>query len=273
MLKRRVATACVLIAVLFSVLFLMPYQAFVVADVFVFTVAAWEWSNLAGMVVMWQRIIYTFLFAVILFFLARLLMFDSTWAAPLLLLALAGWGLALSLLLHYPESAGWYRQSIMLAVGFWLLLPPALGLIILQGKSAGSSLILLLIAVVAVSDIGAYFCGRRFGKRKLAINVSPGKTWEGFWGGLGASFVFALIVGFLTHLVFSEFFLLVLVVICTAAVSVLGDLFESMVKRQRGVKDSGQLLPGHGGVLDRIDGWTAAVPFFTLCYLASGRLF
>lgn len=142
----------------------------------------------------------------------------------------------------------------------------------LQRMPAGAELILVLIAVIAVSDIGGYFFGRRFGRSKLAIEISPGKTWEGFWGGMCASFVFAILLGFFGGLEAVKFIKLCAVLVSTAAISVLGDLFESMIKRARGVKDSGQLLPGHGGVLDRIDGWTAAVPFFVLCYLVMGRL-
>ncbi|HQQ63786.1 MAG TPA: phosphatidate cytidylyltransferase [Pseudomonadales bacterium] len=272
MLKSRVITACVLIAILFSILFLMPYQGFVVADLVVFTLAAWEWSNLAGSLPLWQRVVYAVFFPIVLFPLSGLVGAASVWFLPVLFLVVLGWGIALLMLWRYPDHVGWYRTDLMLGIGVWLLLPAAVGLLVLHRMASGSSLILLLVAVIAVSDIGAYFCGRRFGRHKLAVRISPGKTWEGFWGGICSSLVLAVLVGFFSRIPSLDFFLFCIVLVGTAAVSVVGDLFESMVKRERGVKDSGQLLPGHGGVLDRIDGWTAAVPFFTLCYLVTGRL-
>ena len=271
MLKQRVATASFLLALLLVVLFLLPRQGFVVAVTAVFALAAWEWCNLTGFAQQWQRVAYAVFFAVLLFVLSQANVSEAHWVQPALGLTAAGWGLALVALWRYPQHVEWHQQVVMLLMGLWLLLPPAFGLMVLHEGARGSWLILLVIAVIAVSDIGAYLCGRRFGKRKLAVHVSPGKTWEGFWGGMAASSVFALLAACVLHLSLSAFVLFVLAQVLTAAVSVLGDLFESMIKRERGVKDSSQLLPGHGGVLDRIDGWTAAVPFFTLCYLVSGR--
>jgi phosphatidate cytidylyltransferase len=125
----------------------------------------------------------------------------------------------------------------------------------------------LVIAVIAAADIGAYFSGRRFGRRKLAAQVSPNKTWEGFWGGTLANAVFALVLALVMQCNLLQTLGLIAAMVLVSCASVLGDLFESMMKRERGIKDSSHLLPGHGGVLDRLDGWTAAVPVFTALYL------
>ncbi|RYZ95959.1 MAG: hypothetical protein EOO68_17675 [Moraxellaceae bacterium] len=118
-----------------------------------------------------------------------------------------------------------------------------------------------------MSNIGGYFSGRRFGKHKLAPSVSPGKTLEGFAGGLLSNLI---LVGMIAYLTGNNVWLLLAIVVPTSLFSVLGDLLESMVKRYAGVKDSGVILPGHGGILDRVDSVTAAAPVFALALLASG---
>ena len=151
----------------------------------------------------------------------------------------------------------------MWGIGLVLLVPSWQGLVYLQGLENGPWWVLYAMSLVWAADTGAYFAGRSFGKRKLAPAVSPGKTLEGLYGGIAATSLLALavaafspaaqkmgVVGFL------------LVSVMAVLASVLGDLFESMAKRHRGIKDSSQLLPGHGGVLDRIDSITAAVPVF-----------
>jgi phosphatidate cytidylyltransferase len=151
-----------------------------------------------------------------------------------------------------------------------VLLPAWLGLVYLFSREQGLYFVLVLIVLVAAADIGAYFAGRQWGQHKLAIKVSPGKTWEGFFGGLSASvacvFAMWLMVGD------PRFPLAVCLVIglLTSLSSVVGDLLESMVKRHAGEKDSGTILPGHGGILDRIDGITAASPVFSLGLLLAG---
>jgi phosphatidate cytidylyltransferase len=123
-------------------------------------------------------------------------------------------------------------------------------------------MLLIAIAVVALADIGGYVAGNIWGKHKLAPRVSPGKTWEGFAGAMVFQLLFIVgLMSLLPHLVAKDLFILIIPV---ALYSILGDLFESMLKRHRGVKDSGQLLPGHGGLLDRIDGFMAALPLFAL---------
>jgi phosphatidate cytidylyltransferase len=128
-----------------------------------------------------------------------------------------------------------------------------------------------VMALVAAADIGAYFAGRAFGRHKLAPSISPGKTWEGVAGGLVAVAIYAVVIGAMTgKLAGSGWLMLIAAAFLLVAVSILGDLFESMIKRQAGMKDSSQLLPGHGGILDRIDSLTAALPLAVLATLGAG---
>ncbi len=274
MLKERVITACVLALGLAVVLLALPYRGFVFVVSLVFTLAAWEWANLAGLTLPWQRFVYASALAALFWGLGIVdWQQASGWAIAVLSVSVLCWLLALHAVWRYPDQlvTGFSRQCLLLLAGVWLLFPAWLGLVLLQPAAAGSGLIWLVITSIAAADIGAYFAGRRFGRRKLAVHVSPGKTWEGFWGGALASALFAVVVAVVLDLSALRFVGFVMVMALTSAASVLGDLFESMVKRERGIKDSSHLLPGHGGVLDRIDGWTAAVPLFTLCYLLVGH--
>jgi phosphatidate cytidylyltransferase len=147
-----------------------------------------------------------------------------------------------------------------------VLVPTWIALIYVRLQPSGAYLVLLLMLVVALADSGGYFAGRRFGKHKLAPAVSPGKTWEGFAGGLLANLALATGLALALHL---NWLLVICVIVPTSLISVLGDLLESMVKRHAGVKDSGAILPGHGGILDRVDGITAGAPVFALALLVS----
>ena len=270
MLRQRVITACALVALLAVILLALPYAGFAVAVSLVFVLAAWEWARLAGFSSHGLRMAYATAMAALLALLWAAGLPQSTAVLPLLTAAVAGWLLALYALWRYPAKTGWIQRGWLAALGVWLLVPAWLGLLVLQPRAAHSGLIWLVLGGIACADIGAYFSGRRFGRRKLAIHVSPSKTWEGFWGGAAASALLgALVAGWLdlSPLRFAGF---VLAMMLLAAASVLGDLFESMLKRARGIKDSSHLLPGHGGVLDRIDGWTAAVPLFALSALLAG---
>jgi phosphatidate cytidylyltransferase len=133
--------------------------------------------------------------------------------------------------------------------------------------SAGSWTLLFVMSLVWVADTGAYFTGRAFGARKLLPSVSPNKTIEGLFGGVGAASVLAVIVTIKTHTSMHQSFAIIASSILAVLASVLGDLTESLFKRVAGIKDSGSLLPGHGGILDRIDSLTAALPVFVISYL------
>ena len=273
-LKLRVVTALVLAALFLSCLFLLPWGGFV-AFVFLFTlVGAWEWANLAGFESMPQRFAFSLLTAILMLLIAWCAgVFDGGIAPSimryLLLIAVAWWAVALLWVQGYPASAVLWKFRVVKAVMGWVVLIPCwLALCYLHQSEKGALLILLLMATVIAADTGAYFTGKAFGRHKLLFEVSPGKSWEGFWGGLAVCCLLALIVNFYND--FKQWEALFFVIFFTALGSVLGDLLESMVKRNRNVKDSGSVLPGHGGVLDRIDSVTAAAPIFTLGIILSG---
>jgi len=271
-LKERIITACMLAVGLSVALLALPYTGFVLVVSIVFVVAAWEWANMAGLQLPWQRFSYAGFFGLLLFGLIQTdVLSRAGWMVAVLSMSLSGWLLVLIAVCSYPGNKFWNRVGILALAGVWLLVPAWLGLLWLQPLVVHSGLIWLVIAVIATADIGAYFSGMRFGRRKLAIDVSPGKTWEGFWGGALANAVLAMLIASFLGLQFAQFIGFVFAMVLVAAISVLGDLFESMIKRERGIKDSSQLLPGHGGVMDRIDGWTAAVPLFSLFYMLCVR--
>jgi len=149
-----------------------------------------------------------------------------------------------------------------LAMGLWVLLPTWVGFSVL--RESGAAWLLFVLLLVWGADIGAYFVGRALGRHKLAPRVSPGKTWEGVAGGLMVTALLAIVFASWQSLGVAGGLMLMLATAVVTLVSVLGDLLESMLKRHRGIKDSSQLLPGHGGVLDRVDSLTAAVPLFAL---------
>lgn len=276
MLKQRVITAVILTIIFLAALFGLPagYFSFFIGAVVL--IGAWEWANLSGFGALWQRLSFSALILALLLAVAFHLGFKGE-ASPhfnldvirnLLIAGCLWWAFALLLVQGYPSSAIlWGHQWSRLLMGICVLIPTWVALVYIRQQENGAWLVLLLILVVALADIGGYFTGRRFGKHKLALAVSPGKTWEGFMGGLVANLVLAAV---LASLVGVSLPLMMAVIIPTSLVSVLGDLLESMVKRHAGVKDSGTILPGHGGVLDRVDGITAGAPVFALALLASG---
>jgi len=261
MLKQRIITALLMLPVALGGFFLLEGGAFALFIAAVIGVAAWEWAQLAGLEEQPMRLGYAGFVAALL-----LLLFNNQQLAGLLmLLAMLWWGLATVLVLTFPASSRhWSGVPARLLIGLLILLPAWQGLLLLKQWPHGNALILAVMVMVWGADIGAYFAGRAFGKRKLAPEVSPGKSWEGVYGGLLATVVIALAVGVYCQWESRELVLAVLATLLVVSISVVGDLTESMFKRHAGIKDSSNLLPGHGGVLDRIDSLTAAVPLFTV---------
>jgi phosphatidate cytidylyltransferase len=176
------------------------------------------------------------------------------------------WAVSLLWVMSYPGSAALWGSVVGRALmGFFIIVPALLAVVWLRLQPQGQLLLLFLFLLVAAADVGAYFAGKAFGKAKLAPKVSPGKSWAGVWGGLIAAVAIAVFAN-INWPGGMSIALLPFSVLCALAalVSVLGDLTESMVKRHAGVKDSGKILPGHGGIMDRIDGHSAAFPIFAL---------
>jgi phosphatidate cytidylyltransferase len=257
-LMQRIVTAIVLLAVLLTVFFVLPRPAALgVLGLFII-VAAWEWSGFLALDTFFRRAVYVVLIVA--------LMALSIWifpqrmsVLPLLLVGLLWWFCAFVLVLRYPIVIG---RDLGAICGVLVIIPAWAALVILlEAGDDGPKYVLLVLSIVWAADIGAYFFGRRFGRTKLAPSLSPGKTWEGVIGGLFMAVGAALAGAWWLEL--SVVFLLPMA-LSVAAISVVGDLTVSMFKRNAGLKDSGSLFPGHGGVLDRIDSVTAAVPLFAL---------
>jgi phosphatidate cytidylyltransferase len=266
MLKQRLLTAIVLVALVLGVIIWLPPQWFLACMAAVILQGAWEWTRLAGIINVKARLAYV---ALVLAALPLLYIQDESQRRLLLVAGCLWWVYAYFLVRRYPALGALWQTSWLPGVaGLLVLLPGWSALISLRSSGEHVALILLLLGMVAAADIGAYFSGRAFGRHKLAPLVSPNKTWEGFAGGMFCSCLVALGFVLSTDMGSSPSPVLLLKVLAAAlsvaVVSVVGDLFESMVKRMAGVKDSGSLLPGHGGVLDRIDSITAALPLFTI---------
>lgn len=275
MLKQRVVTAIVIAVVFFSALFFSSPYSFSLMTAVVVVYAAWEWSNLAGFSRKLIRLFYALSLAVLLIVSGYVLglsdssTLDLVVGKTLMSWLVPWWAIALLWVQGYPSSALLWGSSWARAlIGYLVLVPAWLAMVILIHANQGEWLIMIVVLIVAFADIGAYFSGRAFGKHKLATNVSPKKTWEGLVGGVVANLIFVAVL--LVTLNVDHWPILLGLVMITVLASVLGDLLESMVKRHRGIKDSGNILPGHGGILDRLDSLTAALPVFTLVYLFSG---
>jgi phosphatidate cytidylyltransferase len=261
MLKQRIITALILLPIALCGFFLLEGTGFALFIGLVVTLGAWEWARLAGFTAQPIRIAYA---AVVAFMLV--IMHILPGLAPWVLGAsVLWWGVATYLVLTYPRSSEhWASAACKLVIGMLILLPAWQGLVQIKQEPLGNWLIMAVMVLVWGADIGAYFSGRAFGKRKLAPQVSPGKSWEGVYGGLLLSLVLAAIVGVARDWSFVQILMGLIGAAVIVFISVVGDLTESMFKRQSGIKDSSNLLPGHGGVLDRIDSLTAAIPVFAV---------
>lgn len=272
MLKQRLVTAFVLIGLVIGILFFAPGWAFNLLLMAVLVLSAWEWGRMSGLRSRRAQLVYPQVVLVVVIGCQWLIQQGlMTWVQPFGV-ATVWWLIALLMVMTYPASGAFWRNPAFTAfIGILVLAPGVLALEFLRAQAEGQWLVLLVLTLVGLADSGAYFVGRAFGKHKLAPAVSPGKTWEGVAGGLATAALLAVAVSLISGKVP---LLTCLVVLLPAALfSVLGDLFESMVKRQRGIKDSSQLLPGHGGFMDRIDGLTAAAPVFALGILLTGWTF
>lgn len=274
MLKQRIVTAIVLAIVFLGALFALDPGWFSLLAALVILLAAFEWSRLSGLRSVPEHLAYCAFVAAAMSGIAVTLglvfssAIDMERLKPLLLAGCLWWAIALLMVQGYPSSALlWGSKPVRLIMGMLVLLPAWVSLSWMINQDIGHWLIIVVIITVACADIGAYFTGHTFGRRKLAPEVSPGKTVEGFAGGV---VLVLLVISMVITLSPSQHHLWwqwIVIEIFTVLASVLGDLVESMVKRHQGVKDSGRILPGHGGILDRIDSLTAALPVFTLLYI------
>lgn len=283
MLKQRLITALVLIPFALYCVFAVSLEAFSWAILALITVGAWEWAPLMGLRRLASKLAYTASVAVILTVLIMVVPVDTIWLNgqlqpiyyAIVLAGLGWWVVATLLTLKYPNSRRlWARtRSIVGLFGYLTLIPAWVGLLAVRSLNYsdnslyGGFALLFVLLLVWAADVGAFFAGVRYGRNKLMPAVSPGKTMEGLIGGIALAFVVMMVVSHWVKVPAEQFNGYYLTGLVTVVASVFGDLSESMFKRCAGVKDSGSLLPGHGGVLDRIDSLTAALPVFTVAYL------
>lgn len=267
MLKVRIITGLILGAILLLGLFMLPRLWAVTAFGAVFSLAAWEWAGFGALTAPAARALYT-VFMVAVFWASWRWTIQTPHLILLLAAACAWWVIAALWLSLAPQL---HRPVLVLLCGVVVLAPAfaALARMVasVDGFAPGPQIVLWLVMMVCAADIGAYFAGRRFGRRKLAPRVSPGKTWEGAIGGL----IMVCSVAWAGAAYFSLPGNLAVAFGCGVGIfSIIGDLTESMFKRAAALKDSGTLLPGHGGLLDRLDSVTAAAPLYALGLFGSG---
>lgn len=270
MLIQRLLAAIVLIPLVIICLFFLPLTAFVAVMVVIFALSAWEWTQFLRLTSRNNKVSFTCILtilAVAIYYLStitdQILIFKSV-----LYISLIWWIVALLLVISYPKTTTlWQNNVIKSLFACCTLIPFFIGMIQLRqihysyDTYHGAFWLLYVLILVWATDSGAYFAGRALGKHKLAPKVSPGKTLEGLIGGVSLSLIITVIV-YASNYFAVSFSHLVISSIVAILVSVLGDLTESMFKREANIKDSGHLIPGHGGILDRIDSLTAAIPVF-----------
>jgi len=273
MLRQRVLTALLLAPLVILLILLLPTGIFACLSAAAFLAAAWEWTRLAGMKSRVNRGVMLGFAAVL--FVALWLLRTYAWLWPALMVAGVAWWLLVCVWLrHFAFAAAPTpeNRNLKLLAGAFVVFPAWVAAVSIHGSHQPHGHVWTFLAMLLVwaADTGAYFAGRFFGKRKLAPQISPGKTWAGVYGAFVTSALVLGVGGWLLGVRDARLFGLIVVTVVTVASSIVGDLLESLMKRHANVKDSGALFPGHGGLLDRLDSVFAALPVFALGKLLLG---
>ncbi|UPQ88557.1 phosphatidate cytidylyltransferase [Vibrio sinaloensis] len=277
-MKQRIITALILAPLVIVGIFKLSLPLFIVAIAAVTMIGFWEWTQFVSASSRLLALIPTVAVGAASLWLVPFDAFSLNQVQQPHLIVLAigclWWLAASGLAITYPKSSSLWQSSQWLRHGFGILtlLPFFWSVILLRAEGIdndayhGARLVLYVCLIVWAADSGAYFAGKSLGKHKMAPHVSPNKTIEGLVGGM----ITALVIGWVTaqwfDIQFSSYWAMVVITLATVVISVLGDLVESMFKRVAGIKDSSNIIPGHGGVLDRIDSLTAAFPVFAFLY-------
>jgi len=271
MLLQRTLTALLLAPLVILIILFSPAALFAAVAAGAFLAALWEWTQLSGLKSASWRVAGMVAGAVLF---ALLWCTRFTALTPLILAAgVAWWLLACLWLRHFAFGAAPTRENFLLKllVGVFVIFPAWVAIVSVHERAPhGHGWTLLALLIVWAADIGAYFSGRAFGKRKLAPQISPGKTWAGAYGALVAGVLVTTIGGWILDVRGAQLLGLALLAVVTVSVSIVGDLIESLMKRHAQVKDSGTLFPGHGGLMDRMDSVFAALPVFAAGLLLLG---
>ena len=280
MLKQRIITAIILALIFITAtVFLSPFSYSLFVTIVVLA-ASWEWCAFIGLAKQVAKVSYLAtlgsMIIALYFFLGIVpesLVINSHRAGIILGLGILFWVLTFFMLKGYPSNSDlWNNNSKIALMGLMALIPTWVGIVQIKYLNPQGFLLLGMVVMVAAADIGAYFVGKRIGKNRLAPSLSPNKTWEGVLGGFAACLLVGILLIWLLHsylitLSNVQILILVLLSLVVTLFDVIGDLLESMLKRNRDLKDSGKILPGHGGILDRVDGLLAVTPIFVLTFL------
>lgn len=259
-LTKRVITALIVWPLFIFVIWFLPGKGFALLTAAMVVIAAWEWSALAGIRRLPMRGIYSALLV-----LSIALAFFMPFTVLVIDFLVWVWGsIAILAFSKNGRTLGFGHRVVKAAVGLLVLTGFWLAVNVLRNTLMGTGLLLLAFTLVWAVDIAAYFVGRRWGKHRLAPDISPNKTLEGAVAGMVAAVIVALSYGAMVSMSWHRILLFAVFALLVAVFVIIGDLFESLLKRQAGVKDSGHIFPGHGGMLDRFDGALAALPFFVL---------
>ena len=271
MFLSRAITSIFLAILFFSSIYFLPSYQLNFLLILIVAIASQEWARLVGYSSLLAIIFYIITILLTIFLISEYIFLDdiqySKSIQSLLGVSSIWWVIAFLWVKNYPESASvWNSRIVKSFMGFFIIIPLWFCVVFIFNLDYGRYLLILFVILVAAADIGGYIVGRKIGKHALIPSVSPNKTWEGFYGGLIFSiFLISCIwLVFPIDYKFHSFSYLMLITIFTVIGSVVGDLTVSMLKREGGHKDTGSLLPGHGGLLDRVDGIFGAAPIFTL---------
>jgi len=263
MLKYRLLTAFLMGPIILWAIYAMPENYFAMFALVLVSLGAWEWSAFSGWLKPLQR--STFFLLNIILFAAVLFLQNEMLNTFLVAASLLWWAICIPLLRSFPFKTNniIHKQAVTTFIGIVLLLGTFVSMLLIRNNpSYGSEYVLYLILIIWFADSGAYFAGRSLGKNKLIPNVSPGKTWEGVAGAFVVTFIVAIVSINLLDIPSSHAIMFIIVTELTVLYSIVGDLSESMFKRMANIKDSGHILPGHGGILDRIDSLMSGFPVF-----------
>lgn len=266
MLKHRLLTVALILPIIVLAIFFFNQMGFLLFTALIVIWSAWEWTSLAKLITLPAKIFYVLLIA------CALLVASFMPAGLVLIIALLGWVWALVAVITFAvggPACGFQLQTVKLLMGFIALVPAWVAINLLRAGSEGPFLLFYVFLLVWAMDTGGYVVGRLYGKHLMIERVSPKKTWEGFVGGLLLTLLIGLV---LQPFVIRNVAMTLVIVVVAAIFSVIGDLFESMLKRQASIKDSSNLLPGHGGILDRMDSIFAALPVMAFVLLG-GSIF
>lgn len=262
MLINRVITALFLAPLFVFAMYNLnrPYFSLLIAIIVL--IAAWEWASFVKIKSNKNKLFYVLIIFILMALSFKL---DVNYQINFLFLIIFWWLINLIWILKYPKlQSFWYKNQLLRGLNGILVIVPTWLSFILIRELLGAGWLLFLLFLIWGADTGAYFVGKNFGKRKLLKKVSPGKTVEGVIGAIAISIVISILALYSNNISYDKWFLYIVLTFLVVVTSVVGDLFESIFKRATNMKDSGSILPGHGGILDRIDSLTSASPVFLI---------